>query len=195
MRRKRATTSRRRRRAPFVRRRRRSRGGGGFSRGGFTTREMMYATGGTVLGFFVPDFVMRHAPNIPGMQTPTGRIIGKAVIGVGAGMLAKRFLSRSLAGSIAVGALASAAMDFIYQYRGAAGAGAVGPTISTPVGQTTAGDGQNRSLTPSGIRGFIDNESGELLNGFVDDDGNVLDGLGNALGQVEDDQMVEVMDD
>jgi hypothetical protein len=134
-------------------------------------------------GFFVPDFVLRHVPNIPGVQTPTGRIIGKAVIGVGAGWLAKKFLSRGLAGSLTVGALASAAMDFIYQFKGAAGAGAVGTSIAT---------GAPRPLAPTGVQGFIDDQ-GQPINGFLDDStGAVIDEDGNQLGWIEDEDTAEL---
>lgn len=163
-------------------------------RGGFVDRATMMTTAGVVGGFFVPDFIMRHMPKIQALQSPTGRIVGKAVIGVVAGGLAKRFISRQLAGAMVVGSLASAAMDFIYQFRGAAGAGAIGPAVNTQVGPVSVNNNGNvRSLTPSGVAGFIDDDTGELLNGFVDDDGLVLDGLGDVLGEVNeyaDDDMV-----
>src|SRR5882672_6477621 len=167
-----------RRRGKFVRKSRRRRG-----RAGFASRDLIWTTGGVVAGFFVPDLVMRHVPNLPGVQTPTGRIIGKAAIGLGAGYLAKRFVSKTLAGSLTVGALASAAMDFIYQFRGAAGAGAVGTSIAT---------GTVKPLAPTGVQGFIDDQ-GQPVNGFLDDQsGAVIDENGDTLGYVEDEDLAEL---
>jgi hypothetical protein len=163
-----------RRRAPVASKKRsRRRSGGGFRRRGFISRDMITGASGVIAGFVGPDMIMRSVP-IPQLQSGTGRIFGKVVIGLGAAYFL-RGRSPGFAASLAAGTIAAGALDFYYSHKPQA------PTQPTPATQVVSGNGAVPRLQATGVTGFIDDD-GNGINGFLDPDGIVTDQLGQIIG-------------
>ena len=127
----------RRRRSPrrrsYRRRRGASRTGGApASVRGFVSRPMLTSVAATAGGFIAANALVGRLP--AQFQSETGRILGKALIGVVAGLVLNR-VNRPAAMGVATGAMASAAIDAYQRYRpGGGGAAGLGYLVNGPAG-------------------------------------------------------------
>jgi len=185
-------TRRRRRTGGRISRRRsvrRRRSGRGFLRGGFINRDMLKPAAGVVAGFIVPDMLLRILPAQTQQWIASmtyGPMLAKAGIALAAGYFGRRF-DAQLASSFAVGGLAAGGLDLLYRLKGMVG--------QQPAAQVTTTTATNRQLVPTGVAGLIDANSGESLNGFIDDDGSVLNAYGQSIGDLYDENGVGDFDD
>lgn len=153
------------------------RGGGSFARRGFINKDMIKPTVGVVTGFILPDMLLRMLPNnvqASLAQSKYGPMVAKSAIALAVGYFGRRF-DPVIAGNFAVGGLAAGGLDLIYRMRGMVGQ-------QSPTASITTTQNGNRRLTTTGVAGLMDMDTGEYLNGFVDNDGSVLNRMGQGIG-------------
>lgn len=178
-----AGTRRRRRTGSKISRRRggfRRRSSRGFLRGGFINKDMIKPAAGVVAGFVLPDMALRMLPASIQQSIATtkyGPMLAKAAIALAGGYFGRRF-DTQFAASFAVGGLAAGGLDLLYRLKGMVG--------QQPATQVTTAGGNNRLLVPTGVAGLIDAQTGESLNGYIDDDGSVLNAYGQSIGDLYD---------